>query len=83
MGIYKISVVTPFHNVDPTIFAKTVASMKKQTIGFENVEWIIVFHNCEQQYIDGATALLRGYDNVKTDILFNEIRTPSSPRNHG
>ena len=83
MGNYKISVVTPFHNVETSFFANTVDAMKKQTIGFENIEWIIVFHNCEKRYIDGAMALLHGCGNVRTEIIYNEIRTPSSPRNHG
>ena len=42
---YKVSVVTPFHNVDMGMFEKCAESMRQQTIGFENVEWIIVVHN--------------------------------------
>lgn len=48
---YKVSVVTPFHNVDMGMFEKCAESMRQQTIGFENVEWIIVVHNSEPQYM--------------------------------
>ena len=83
MKEYKISIVTPFHNVRTEVFKNAVESMKKQTLGFESIEWIIVFHNCEQKYIDGAMGLIAGYENVRTDIIYNDVRTPSSPRNHG
>jgi len=83
MQEYSISIVTPFHNVRTEVFRSAVESMKKQTLGFENIEWIIVFHNCEQRYIDGAMELVRGMDNVRTEIIRNDVHTPSSPRNHG
>ncbi len=44
---YQVSVVTPFHNLDMGIFQKCADSMRSQTIGFGNVKWIIVAHNCE------------------------------------
>lgn len=83
MKSYAISVVTPFHNVASRIFERCRDSMLAQTIGFENVEWIVVIHNSEPSFRDGAIALLDGYDNVKVRILNNENRTPSSPRNYG
>ena len=36
--MYKVSVITPFHNVDMGMFEKCVESMRCQTIGFENIE---------------------------------------------
>lgn len=49
--MYKVSVVTPFHNVEMTMFQKAADSMRQQTIGFENVELVIVVHNSEPQYL--------------------------------
>jgi len=49
--MYKISVITPFHNVDMDMFEKACQSMRAQTIGFENIQWIIVAHNCETEYM--------------------------------
>ena len=79
---YKVSVITPFHNVAIEYFRKTVKSMQEQTLGFENIEWIIVFHNCEQSYIDDAMSLVKDFENVRTDIISNDVHSPSSPRNH-
>ncbi|GEM_PF-4992437 len=40
--MYKVSVVTPFHNVELGVFEKAYQSMKSQTIGFENIQWIVI-----------------------------------------
>lgn len=78
-----ITVVTPFHNVDIDIFENCFESMVNQTIGIDNVEWIIVLHNCEKEYIDAVKAKVKPYKNIITPELNNDARTPSSPRNYG
>lgn len=80
---YLVSVVTPFHNVEMDVFRNTCESMFSQTIGFENVEWVVVVHNSEKRFLDGVRELLAKYPNVIVDVLNNEIRSPSSPRNRG
>lgn len=80
---YLISIVTPFHNVNMTLFKKCFASLKEQTIGFENIEWVIVVHNSGEDYLKEIKEMVSGYDNVKVYVLNNEKRTPSSPRNYG
>lgn len=80
---YLLSVVTPFHNVSMTLFRKCFHSLKEQTLGFENIEWVVVVHNSEQEYLDGVRKTVEGCDNVKVYVLNNEKRTPSSPRNYG
>lgn len=80
---YLISVVTPFHNVSMTLFKKCFESLKQQTLGFENIEWVVVVHNSEKEYLDGVNETVAGCDNVKVFVLNNEKRTPSSPRNYG
>ncbi len=83
MGKFKISVVTPYHNVDHTMFDGCVESMKSQTIGFENVEWIIVIHNCSKEYTDYAHDKLGGFENVILKEINNDCHTAASPRNNG
>lgn len=80
---YLISVVTPFHNVDMKLFKKCFQSLKAQTLGFENMEWVVVVHNSEQKYLTGVKETVAGYDNVKIFELNNDKHTPSSPRNYG
>lgn len=83
MKAYKVSVVTPFHNVDLKVFADCCQSMVEQTIGFENIQWIVVAHNCQPQFLEGLSTMLGKYDNVIVEQLDNDIHSPSSPRNHG
>ena len=80
---YKISVITPLHNVERRIFEETIASMKKQTFGFENIEWIVVLHNCSDEEAAGVHELLDGCPNVRLEPLKNDVHSPSSPRNYG
>lgn len=81
MGKYRISVVTPYHNVDNRMFDGCVESMRSQSIGFENVEWVIVLHNCGAEYIDYARNKLGSFENVILKELNNDCHTASSPRN--
>ena len=80
---YAISVITPFHNVDLAMFEAARDSVASQTIGFQNIQWIIVLHNCEDHYLTEVQEMFSGYDNVLTPILNNDAKTPSSPRNYG
>ena len=83
MREYIISVITPFHNVDFKMFNCCIHSMLKQTIGFDNIEWIIALHNCDQEHIDYVKKKLSKYENVILKEVNNDSRTPSSPRNVG
>ena len=83
MKKYEVSVVTPIHNTNLNIFKNTVQSMRDQTLGFENIEWIVVVHNSTEEYDRQIQELLGGYENVKVEILHNDAHTPSSPRNRG
>ena len=81
--MYKVSVVTPFHNVEMSMFQKCVEGMRCQTIGFENIEWIIVVHNCKPLYLPLLTDLFKDDKNVVIKELNDGIRSPAMPRNHG
>jgi len=80
---YIATIITPFHDTDMTLFMETFNSVKGQTIGFENIEWIIVLHNCTQEYIDAVKALVGEAENVVLKELVNDVRSASSPRNYG
>lgn len=80
---YKLSVITPFHNVDMGMFGKCAESMRRQTIGFENIEWIIVVHNSEPQYMSLLTEMFKDDSNVVVKELRDKFRTPATPRNYG
>jgi len=79
---YLISIVTPFHNTDISLFKKGFTSLKKQTLGFEKIEWVVVIHNSEKHYFDDVQDVVKGCENVKVFELHNDVRSPSSPRNY-
>lgn len=81
--MYKVSVVTPFHNVDMGMFRNCADSMRRQTIGFENVEWIIVLHNCEPHYLPLLTEMFKDDRNVILKELSDSFHSPATPRNLG
>ena len=78
---YLVSVITPFHNTNLTYFSKCFDSMVNQTIGFENVEWIITLHNCEPEYVEAVYSMAASWPNILIFELYNDNRTASSPRN--
>ncbi len=83
MKDYKISIVTPFHNVNMKMFRKAFKSMTNQTYGIENIQWIIVVHNSDDSYLNAVLDLAKGYDSIEVYSLKNDIHSPSSPRNYG
>ena len=80
---YLVSVVTPFHNVNMELFRQGYESLKSQTIGFSNIQWIVVLHNTEPKYHKAVHELLDRHENVIVKALDNDAHTPSSPRNCG
>lgn len=83
MSKYSFSVITPFHNVDMEMFENAARHMEQQTVGFENIEWVIVCHNCDEEHLKAVRERVGSYDNVLIKELTNKIYTPSSPRNYG
>ena len=81
--MFKVSVVTPFHNVDMGMFEKCAESMRCQSIGFNNIEWIIVVHNCEPTYLPRLMEMFKNDSNVIIKELNDGMHTPATPRNHG
>lgn len=81
--MYKVSVVTPFHNVDMGMFQKCADGMRCQTIGFENIEWIIVVHNSKPHYFPLVMEMFKNDKNVIVKELNDDMHSPASPRNHG
>lgn len=80
---YMVSVITPLHDTNIDVFKVGIESIRKQTIGFENLQWIVVCHNNDEQLDAQVHALLDEYDNVIVKELHNDAKTPSSPRNYG
>ncbi|MBR6229886.1 MAG: GH3 auxin-responsive promoter family protein [Eubacterium sp.] len=79
---YIASVITPFHNTNLNFFRHAFDSVVNQTIGIENVEWLIVVHNSEDEYLQGVKDMTGQYESIKVFELHNDVRSASSPRNY-
>ena len=80
---YKVSVITPSHNTNLALMQKAFDSLKAQTCGFEQIEWIIVVHNDPDEKFAAVEEMVKGCENVRLYRLNNDNRTASSPRNYG
>ena len=80
---YQVSVITPFHNVDMDMFRRGYESLQRQSIGFDNIQWIVVLHNTKPEIRAEVEKMLAGQENIIIKVLDNDIHTPSSPRNYG
>lgn len=83
MKQYNFSVITPYHNTDLKAFKKSCDSILKQTIKFNNIQYIIVFHNTKASIIKDVKKLIGNHSNVIYKELINNNHSPSSPRNLG
>ena len=78
---YKISVIIPTYNAEDYLL-EAVNSIRKQTIGFENIELILVDDNSN----DNTKAILHELSNepnIKSIFLSENSGTASQPRNEG
>ena len=83
MKKYEVSVIIPLHKTALHIFKRCFQSVREQTLGFENIELIVVVHNSPEDYEQQIQSMLGGYENVKVEILHDEYSSPSAPRNRG
>ena len=79
---YKISVIIPVYNAQDRLDA-TINSVVNQTIGFENIELILVDDKSKDKSRDIITTYSDKYDNIKPIFLKENSGTPAKPRNVG
>lgn len=70
----KVSVLTPVHDVPLIKLKRAYASVCAQTIGMENIEWIVVLHNCSPSCLEETRRFLEGIP----DIVLKEETRPGS-----
>lgn len=79
-----VSIITPFHNTDIDLFRETVKSVREQSLVCDFYEWIVIFHNCEKNYVEDALEELDKSGVPYRSLFLNDsFSTPSSPRNFG
>ena len=76
-----VTVATPFCNTNLEFFKHCFESVLNQTIGFENIEWVITLHDTEREYIDAVKKMASPYPNISIYELYDDLWSPSSARN--
>ena len=86
---YKISLITPCYNLNKiesnkqNLFYESLESVRKQTIGYENIEHILINNGST----DGTEVVLKElaqkYSNIKLLSIDENTGGPSIPRNMG
>jgi glycosyltransferase involved in cell wall biosynthesis len=79
---YKLSVIIPTFNAE-TYLIDAVNSVKNQTLGFENIELILVDDNSTDNTKNILSDLSSKYPNVISILSKGNSGTASAPRNHG
>jgi glycosyltransferase involved in cell wall biosynthesis len=78
----KVSVVTPVYNAEKYL-RKTIDSVINQTIGFENIEYLLVDDCSTDSSRDILLEYSSKYDNIIAVFLECNTGTPGQPRNLG
>ena len=80
--MYKVSVIMPIYN-DAEYLENSLNSVISQTVGFENIELILI----DDKSTDGSRDILekysKEYPNIKTVFLDENSGCPGFPRNIG
>ncbi len=79
---YKLTVIIPTYNAQNYIL-EAVNSIKEQSLGFENIELILVDDNSNDNTKSILNELSSQYENVKSIFLEDNSGTASQPRNVG
>lgn len=82
MSEYKLSIIVPAFNIE-TLITETFDSIKKQDIGFENIELIFVDDCSNDNTYDRITQYATEYENVKAFKTEYNSRSGGKPRNIG
>ncbi|WLV24309.1 glycosyltransferase family 2 protein [Aciduricibacillus chroicocephali] len=81
-GDYKVTVVMPVYNAEQTI-ARTIDSIIAQTIGFENIQLLIIDDLSTDSSREIILDYSKDYPNIFPVFLKENSGSPATPRNLG
>ena len=77
----KASVLTPVHNTPIELLERAYRSLKSQSFGFADIQWVVVLHNCAPEYVRCVKALLGEQPNISLSEVSREGTGVSFARN--
>ena len=78
---YRVSVLTPVHHTDLSLLKRAFQSLKNQSYGFSGIEWVVVLHNCSEEYARKARTDFSEYINIHCHVVHAEGTGVSYARN--
>ena len=78
---WKVSVLTPVRNTPIELLTRAYRSLLDQSFGFSNIQWVVVLHNCEAEYIKRVRELLGDRPNICLSEVNREGTGVSCARN--
>ena len=78
---YRVSVLTPVHHTDFSLLKRAFQSLRIQSYGFSGIEWVVVLHNCSEEYVQGAEREFSQYPNIHCHVANAEGTGVSYARN--
>ena len=76
----KLTIITPVYNAEG-LLGRALASLQSQTLGFENLRWVLV----DDQSTDGSFSLIQGwarqYPNITVLQTAENSGSAAAPRN--
>ena len=78
---WKVSVLTPVHNTPIEQLTRAYRSLLDQSFGFSGIQWVVVLHNCERDYITRVRELLGDQMNICLSEVSQEGTGVSFARN--
>jgi len=79
---YLVSVIIPIYN-NKFLIRRTIMSLMHQSIGFENIEVILIDDKSNDGTLDILKDYSNNYDNIKLIELQNNTGSSGTPRNVG
>lgn len=79
---FKISIIVPIYNKEKYL-EKSIESVINQTLGFENIELILVDDCSTDRSKKIINSFSSRYDNVRAIFLEKNNGSPGVPKNHG
>ena len=80
---YLLSIITPCHNAKSSMLERAFDSLREQTVGFENIEWVVVNHNDDECAVNQIRTMTESFPNVSAYVLNDGYTAPATPRNYG
>lgn len=86
---YKVAVITPCYNIynfksnESHLFEKNIKSVQNQTIGYENIEHILIDNGSVDETRDTLEKISEENKNVKIFTIDENTGSPGIPRNIG